>query len=435
MPKKKLNPDITYQEVVDYFKAKGYSEVAAKGIAGNIGQESSFDSQATNAQGMKGYVQWDTNRRGALAKFAGYTKDPYSKENQLAFIEHELNTGYKHVKNKLATAKTATEASDIFQNHYEGAPDQDTERRRYIAENGKFPTGNNWNTGATAKTTIASAGTKPVQQVLKVENVYPKEGPVSKSVVPTFSGTPVGNATGPKVPADIYQSTPKTDTKDTPQFKTRKGSRMADAVPYLSNIYNAFQKPAAIPNPIMDKPIQLQRVRMDNDRYQANSAYRGMNNSIDNSLDASTGALVKMANKAQNFQQVSAVNEKERLANQEIANKELGLNTSISMGNNEKLYQNRLLKAERENTIKSMNSANVSNAADKFIAQQNVNAQYDLEDRKMQMLANSDSTGAYKAYLEEQQKNNPELFKKSAKFGGRLYSAGRMVKLSKPQYR
>lgn len=199
-----------------------------------------------------------------------------------------------------------------------------------------------------------------------------------------------------------------------------------DVIPYVSNLYNMNMKPAAVPQPVMDNPVQLQRVNMSNDRNMATSSYRTMNNGIDQSLDANTGAAVKLANKAQMFQQVSGVNEKERLLNQNIANQEITTNAGIAQSNNAKVYQTRLLNTERENAIKSFQSANLANAADKFVAQRNTKAQYDLEDQKMQHLLDSDSMGVLKKYLDDQ--------KTTKRYGGNLYKAGRMVKLTKPTF-
>lgn len=206
----------------------------------------------------------------------------------------------------------------------------------------------------------------------------------------------------------------------------QKGSNLAtDLAPYLSNIYNMSQKPAKVPAPLMARPVQLQRMSMANDRYQANANYRTMNRSLDESLDGNTAVAAKLVNKAQTMNAVSAFNEKERLGNLGIQNKELELNQAVDNENLNRVQQYRLQNMERDNLITSMRSANLANAADKFIANRNVRAQEELESRKIDALGYSDVTGAYERMLKQMKEE-----KKA--YGGKLYTAGRFMRGLKP---
>jgi len=183
-----------------------------------------------------------------------------------------------------------------------------------------------------------------------------------------------------------------------------KGLSLGDTVPYLSNLYNMTQKPAAVPRPVLNAPVQLERVNMDNDRYEVNKDYRSLQQNFDQTLDANTSAYAKLAGKAGKFQKLSAVNQAERNQNREIANQETSLNTAIAQGNNDKVYQTRLLEAERENVMTSQRMANFSNATDKYTAQQNTKAKEDLEQQRIQFQLDTDPYGTLAAALKNLKK-------------------------------
>lgn len=208
------------------------------------------------------------------------------------------------------------------------------------------------------------------------------------------------------------------------------GNTASSVTPYLSNIYNAFQKPAPVPQPVYNKPISLQRIDMNNDRYEANKDYRADILNADRTLDGNTSVGVKQLAKAQKFNNMSKINQQERNENLAISNKEIGINAGIQQGNNEMLYNYRTLGAERQNAIRTQQSANFANAADKFVAQQGVKNQYALEDRKLDILENTDEYGTNKRLMKKLMQ--PE----EKKMGGSLgkYSAGSFMKKLKTVY-
>jgi len=234
--------------------------------------------------------------------------------------------------------------------------------------------------------------------------------------------------------------TPALTAKETePSLSTKKTVpkiRLGDMTPYLSNIANALQKPAPVPNPIMDRPVQLEKVNRDNDRYEIQKDYRGTMLNADKTLDGNTSVAVKQFGKAQKFAQMSAVNQAERNQNNEIGNKEIMYNSGIAMGNNAKLYENRVNIADRENAIKRERSANFANATDKMVAQQNVKSQEDLENRKLDLLSGNDTYGTYQRMLDraEEAKKKRETYGFGGKLGGRVprFSAGSFMTKFKP---
>lgn len=234
---------------------------------------------------------------------------------------------------------------------------------------------------------------------------------------------------------------PKMVTNKTEEvMATTKGKvpkiKLGDMTPYISNIANAFQKPAAVPMPIMDRPIELQKVNMDNDRYESQKDYRGTMLNADATLDGNTAVAVKQFGKAQKFAQMSAINQAERNQNNEIANKQALYNTTIAQGNNAKLYENRVNIADRENAIKREASANIANAADKMIMQGNTRNQQNLEERKLDILSSNDNYGTYERMLAriEDAKKKKETYGFGGKMGGRVsrFSAGSFMQKFKP---
>jgi TP901 family phage tail tape measure protein len=94
------------QQIVKFFEAKGFSKVAAAGIAGNAAQESSFNP---NAPG--GGLFQDIGGRGA--------KQGASTKEQLEAAYNELRTGYHGVFEEIQHAKTPQEAANLFAGHAE----------------------------------------------------------------------------------------------------------------------------------------------------------------------------------------------------------------------------------------------------------------------------------------------------------------------------
>ena len=240
---------------------------------------------------------------------------------------------------------------------------------------------------------------------------------------PSITAKPI-DMQDPKVTAmlDPYkkESKPRMDMAGT----------ISSTAPYISNVYNAFQKPAPVPQPVYNKPISLQRIDMNNDRYEANKDYRADILNADRTLDGNTSVGVKQFAKAQKFSNMSKINQQERNENLAISNKEIGINAGIQQGNNEMLYNYRTLGAERQNAIRTQQSANFANAADKFVAQQGVKNQYALEDRKLDILENTDEYGTNKRLMKKLKQ--PE----EKKMGGSLgkYSAGSFMKKLKTVY-
>lgn len=112
----------------NYFVMRGWSPEQAAGIVGNLAVESfnprtgqALDPTVTGDNGTAfGIAQWRGERQRNLANFAEANGLDYrSLEGQLGFVDHELRTTEKRAGDRLRSAKTPQEATDIFMRHYE----------------------------------------------------------------------------------------------------------------------------------------------------------------------------------------------------------------------------------------------------------------------------------------------------------------------------
>jgi branched-subunit amino acid transport protein len=121
------------QRVIDFFVSKGFSKEQAAGIAGNISVESDFNTGSTyndiHGDVAYGLAQWEGSR---VKDFLNWYNANHSDKindirqasfnDQLEFINWEMNNNPRYYKNALVplkNAKTAEEAADIFNKGYE----------------------------------------------------------------------------------------------------------------------------------------------------------------------------------------------------------------------------------------------------------------------------------------------------------------------------
>lgn len=123
---------------VGFFKAKGWTEEQAMGIAANLQQESAFKADAEGDNGAAyGLAQWHKDRQASFAKFSGKDIRQSTGAEQLEFVNHELTKGNERTAgNKLRMAATPYEAASVVSTQYERPKDRDGEaaRRGEIAE-------------------------------------------------------------------------------------------------------------------------------------------------------------------------------------------------------------------------------------------------------------------------------------------------------------
>ncbi len=114
-------PKLSYQDVVEKWKARGYPEASAKGIADNVMRESSGDPAEMGDHGTSGGLYQHHNERlDALKKFAtDQKKDWKDPDVQTDFADHELKTDYPALRAKLMKGDDRGVAEDSFKRIFE----------------------------------------------------------------------------------------------------------------------------------------------------------------------------------------------------------------------------------------------------------------------------------------------------------------------------
>ena len=106
-------------QVINFFTNKGLSINQARGIFGNLMQESKGNPYAVNrTSGATGIAQWLGSRKQKL--ISRYGRNP-SVQDQLNFIWEELNTTENKAMRALLNTNTVSEATRAFANHFERA--------------------------------------------------------------------------------------------------------------------------------------------------------------------------------------------------------------------------------------------------------------------------------------------------------------------------
>lgn len=104
--------------IVDYFMKKGLTRNQAKGIYGNIMQESEGDLTAVSSDGHNSYglAQWTGERKQRLFQMFGNSP---TAQQQLDFIWWELNNTHKNALASLKSTTSVSDATRVFMNQFE----------------------------------------------------------------------------------------------------------------------------------------------------------------------------------------------------------------------------------------------------------------------------------------------------------------------------
>ena len=104
--------------IIDYFVNKGLTRNQAKGIYGNLMQESRGNIRAVSNDGNNSYglAQWTGPRKQKL--FSMYGFNPNVKQ-QLDFLWWELNNTHKDALASLKRTSTVSDATRVFMNQFE----------------------------------------------------------------------------------------------------------------------------------------------------------------------------------------------------------------------------------------------------------------------------------------------------------------------------
>jgi hypothetical protein len=121
------------QQAMDYFQSKGYTKEQSAGIVGNLMQESGPNLRPDATGGYKGraegIAQWLGPRKEAFTKEYGVSPNKATFEQQLDFVNKELDTTERRAKNALKQTTSAEAAAVVFENKYERAGGADVNKR------------------------------------------------------------------------------------------------------------------------------------------------------------------------------------------------------------------------------------------------------------------------------------------------------------------
>lgn len=168
----------------------------------------------------------------------------------------------------------------------------------------------------------------------------------------------------------------------------------SDFVPYISNLTNMFRK---VPRPLAPRlvnPVSGTRISLANARAEVDNASRAGDLSTAG-LDAQTGAAIRVGNMANRFRSLSDLNSKEEQINATLENQNKALNANIDAQNTSITNQYRDDLVNADIAQQRQQSENISNAADKYVAQQTAREQMALEKEKAKILSNVYTGGTY----------------------------------------
>lgn len=258
----------------------------------------------------------------------------------------------------------------------------------------------------------------------------PKVAPIATIASPISADAPNPN----KGPLDINPyPEPKAPPTSSGTFNLTGASKGIGAItdslaPFASNIVNGLRTPPQPHSPQLDNMVTLRAPNYDNDRADVERNINASNAAIDRTVDGQTGAKIRLFNEGQKLERLSSVNQPEHNAQIETSNNAARINSGIMSRNTDRLNQYGDEKVERQIAQQREQSANISNASDKYVGIQNEKrkAQVDLE--KTQTLANIFTNSGVKDRLRKTMKDQglPDPMGKDYKdldskaFGGAL---------------
>jgi len=113
-------------QAMSYFMGQGWTRAQAAGIVGNLWAESRVKHDQAQHGGGPGYglAQWEGPRQASFAQWAGHDIRNSTFQEQLEFIQWELNNTESAAGRALRGADTADEAARIVMTRYERPADQ-----------------------------------------------------------------------------------------------------------------------------------------------------------------------------------------------------------------------------------------------------------------------------------------------------------------------
>jgi hypothetical protein len=223
------------QQAIAYFVGLGWTEAQAAGIVANLIAESNLNPTAVGDGGQAyGIAQWHPDRQ---AKFsASFGKDIHgsSIDEQLAFVNHELNNSEKAAGDALRACTTASEAGACVSELYERPADKQGEATRRGALAAQLA-------GEVAQPAVEPPPAQPGENMGAI--ALSLLGPLLQPIIEKFTGraqTAISKATGAD-PASAGQFLQGLIT----QIGTAVGVPVTDPASAIQAVAEVTKQPAA----------------------------------------------------------------------------------------------------------------------------------------------------------------------------------------------
>jgi hypothetical protein len=247
------------EEAQAFFQSKGWTKEQAAGIVGNLVVESRLKTDAVGDGGQAyGIAQWHPPRQAKFKEVYGKDIRNSSFQEQLEFVNWELNNSEKAAGNALRKATTASEAATIVDKKYERSAGLHTAERVSNAnavmagDYGKLSTGgaSGYSSTSTSDSMGETAGKVMSNSIASVGKVIGAIGSsvikpgVARSFAPMVSNTPEKiNNESMKVQNDITFGIKKEKSKDLIKApSTPNGVSITKPVKSFSNMDPNYSK-------------------------------------------------------------------------------------------------------------------------------------------------------------------------------------------------
>lgn len=187
-------------------------------------------------------------------------------------------------------------------------------------------------------------------------------------------------------------------------------SAIGDTIPYISNIANSFRRPPMPATPRTVSPIAPTRVSFAAQMAEADRQRRGADLAASRSLDENTAAAVRASDLAQSIRAKNSIAEQEANINAGLRMQAAQVNAGIDAQNTAIMNQYKQDQVAARIAQQREQSENLANAADKYIAQRNAEAQRKLDmDRLKVYLPLWKQSGVYDRLMNEISGGSPEV--------------------------
>lgn len=116
----------------DFFVSQGYSPAGAAGIVANLKTESGYKTTAVGDNGQaRSLAQWHPDRYNALVK-QGFDLNNFG--SALAAIDHEMQSDYPGIYQKMKAATDPAQAAALFDRGFERSSGETTQTRMRDAQ-------------------------------------------------------------------------------------------------------------------------------------------------------------------------------------------------------------------------------------------------------------------------------------------------------------